>query len=139
MARLLDSPLKIRRILVPVESMNPVGFRPVRFAASLIANHQTEITLLHVCSPGAAKKRKEMLYSQLNKVAKRFLSEATVDIRIIGSNNFVREIIKASATQELIILRSQRQRVGVDSLALGATTKPLIQNINCSIVFLGEL
>lgn len=138
-ARLLDSPLKIRRILVPVESMNPIGLRPVRFAASLICNQQTEITLLHVCSASAAKKRKEMLYSQLDKVAKRFLSEANVDIRIIGSNNFVREIIKASVTQELIILRSQRQRVGVDSLALGATTKPLIQNINCSIVFLGEL
>lgn len=136
--RLLDSPLKMRRVLLPVESINPIGLRPVRFAQTLITQG-TEITLLHVCPSGTSKERKTKLHSQLETVAKRFLSEAIVDIRITAQNNFVREILNASATHELVILRSQRQRVGVDSLALGATTKPLLQNLKCSIIFLGEL
>lgn len=138
-ARLLDSPLKIRRILVPVESFNSIGLRPVSFAQTFVANEKTEITLLHVCPSGTSKERKTSLHSQLQKVAQRFLSEATVDIRLTAQNNFVREILNASSTHELVILRSQRQRVGVDSLALGATTKPLLQNLSCSIILLGEL
>ena len=138
-ARLLNSPLSIRRILVPVESINPVGLRPVRFVKSLITNKETEITLLHVCSSGTSKERKAKLHSRLESIATRFLSEATVDIKVTAQNNFVREILNTSRTHELVILRSQRQRVGVNSLALGATTKPLLENLDCSIILLGEL
>ena len=138
-ASLLDSPLKIKRILVPVESINSVGLRPVHFAQTLVTTAGTEITLLHVCPYGTSKERKTSLHSQLETVAKRFLTGAIVDIRVTAQNDFVREILNASHTHELVILRSQRQRVGVDSLALGTTTKPLLQNLNCSIVLLGEL
>ena len=114
-ARLLDSSLKIKRILLP------------------------EVTLLHVCPSGTSKERKTNIHYQLTTVAQHFLSAATVDIRVTAQNNFVREILEASRTHELVILRSQRQRVGVNSLALGATTRPLLQNLNCSIILLGEL
>ena len=138
-ARLLNSPLTIKRILVPVESINPVGLRPVRFAKSLIVDKETEITLLHVCPSGTSKERKAMIYNRLNSIATNFLSAATVDIKVTAQNNFVREVLDASRTHELVILRSQRQRVGVDSLALSPTTKPLLENLNCSIILLGEL
>ncbi|MGF1590700.1 MAG: cation:proton antiporter [Pleurocapsa sp.] len=138
-ARLLDSPLKIRRILIPVESFNPIGLRPVRFAQTWANQSGTEITLLHVCSFGTSKERKTSLHQQLETIATQYLSGATVDIRISAQNNFVREILNVSTTYELVILRSQRQRVGVDSLAIGDNAKPLIQNLNCSIILLGEL
>ena len=138
-ARFQTSPLAIRRILVPVESINPVGLRPVSFAKSLITSKETEITLLHVCPSGTAKERKASLHEQLETVANKFLAEATVDVKVTAQSNFVKEILDASRTHELVILRSQRQRVGVDSLALGATTKPLLENLNCSIILLGEL
>ena len=137
-ARLLDSPLKIKRILLPLESFYPVGLQPVRFAQSLVTP-DTEVTLLHVCPSGTSKERRTHLHRELTTVAQHFLPEATVDIRVTAQNNFVREILTASKTHELVILRSQRQRVGVNSLALGATTKPLLQNLNCSIILLGEL
>jgi Kef-type K+ transport system membrane component KefB len=138
-ARFQTSPLAIRRILVPVESINPVGLRPVRFVKDLIISKETEITLLHVCPARTAKERKANLHQRLETVANKFLAEATVDVKVTAQNNFVREILDASRTHELVILRSQRQRVGVDSLALGATTKPLLENLNCSIILLGEL
>ena len=138
-ARLLTSPLTITRILIPVESINPVGLRPLHFAQSLITNDQTEITLLHVCPAGTSKERKAHLHKQLETIASRKLAGATVDIKVTAQNNFVREILNASRHCELVILRSQRQRVGVNSLALGSTTKPLLENLNCSVVLLGEL
>jgi Kef-type K+ transport system membrane component KefB/nucleotide-binding universal stress UspA family protein len=138
LARLLDSPLKIRRILVPVESFYPIGLRPIRFAQNLVTQG-TEITLLHVCPTGTSKERKTHLYHKLETIDKHFLPDATVDVKITAQNNFVREILNVSTKHELVILRSQRQRVGVDSLALGATTKPLLQNLKCSIILLGEL
>ena len=138
-ARLLASPLTIKRILIPVESLNPVGLRPVRLVKSLITGKDTEITLLHVCPSGASKERKTSLYKSLQAIANKILIGATVDIKVTAQNSFVREILDASRTHELVILRSQRQRVGVNSLTLGATTRPLLENLNCSIILLGEL
>ncbi|MEN9518395.1 MAG: hypothetical protein RLZZ381_983 [Cyanobacteriota bacterium] len=137
--RFQTSPLAIRRILVPVESINPVGLRPVRFVKNLITSKETEITLLHVCPARTAKERKANLHQRLETVANKFLAAATVDVKVTAQNNFVTEILDASRTHELVILRSQRRRVGVNSLALGATTKPLLENLNCSIILLGEL
>ena len=111
----------------------------MRFAQIFVDTEKTEITLLHVCPAGTFKERKTIIYSQLETIGKRYLAGATVNVRVTTQNNFVREILNASRTHELVILRSQRQRVGVDSLALGATTKPLLQNLNCSILLLGEL
>ena len=138
-ARLLISPLAIKRILVPVESINPIGLRPVRLVKNFIADQETEITLLHVCPAGTSRERKAELHSRLKTIANRFLAKATVDVKVTAQNNFVREVLNASQTHELVILRSQRQRVGVDSLALGATTRPLLENLDCSIILLGEL
>lgn len=156
MARLLASPLTMERILLPIESFNPIGLRPVIFAQSLVggnvsshgaystpsdslAKTDTAITLLHVCPSGTSKERRTILHNHLATIAKKYLPSKTVDIHITAQNNFVNAIINASRTHELVILRSQRHRSGVDSLALGATTRPLLQNLNCSVVLLGEL
>lgn len=136
-ARLLDSPLEIKSILVPVESINTIGLRPVQIAQTLVGK-ETEITLLHACPTQTSKKRKEMIHKQLEAVAERFFSGVAVDVRVTAQNNFVGAILNASRHCQVVILRSQRQRVGVDSLALGATTEPLLNNLNCSVILLGE-
>ena len=136
-ARLLDSPLKIKRILVPVESINTIGLRPVQIAQTLVGK-ETEITLLHACPSQTTKERKTMLHKRLEAVAERFFPGVAVDVRVTAQNNFVRAILNDSRQCELVILRSQRQRVGVNSLTLGATTEPLLNNLNCSVILLGE-
>ena len=137
-ARLLDSPLKTKRILVPVESINTVGLRPLRIARALVGEN-TEITLLHACPSQTSKERKTMLHQNLKALGERYLPGVAIDIQITAQNNFVRAILNASRHCELIVLRSQRQRVGVNSLTLGATTEPLLKNLNCSVILLGEL
>ena len=136
-ARLLDSPLKIERILVSVESINTVGLRPLHIAKTLVGE-STEITLLYACSSQTSKERKTMLREKLETIAERLFPEITVDVRITAQNNFVKAILDTSRHCELVILRSQRQRVGVNSLALDNNTVPLIKNLDCSVILLGE-
>lgn len=139
MARLLDSPLKIKRILLPIENFNSVGLRPMRFAGALTGDRKVEITILHVCPSGTSKENKIRLQDRLKSLASSYLPKAIVNINVVARNNSVNEILQASRTHQLVILRSQRQRVGVDSLTLGASTKPLLENLSCSIIWLGEL
>ncbi len=139
MARLLDSPLKIKRILLPIENFNPVGLRPMQFAGALTAAKKIEITVLHVCPPGISRENKARLDDRLKTLASSYLAGAIVNIKVVAGNNFVSEVLQASQTHELVIWRSQRQGMGVDSLTLGASTRPLLENLNCSIIWLGEL
>ena len=135
-ARLLDSPLKIKRILVPVENINIIGLRPAQIAQSLVGK-ETEITLLHACPTQTTKERKAVLHKRLDRVAEQYFPGVAVDIQVTAQNN-VRAILNASRHCELVILRSQRQRNGVNSLTLGTTTEPLLNNLNCSIILLEE-
>ncbi|MGV2828222.1 cation:proton antiporter domain-containing protein [Myxosarcina sp. GI1(2024)] len=137
-ARLLDSPLKIKRILVPIENMSSEGLHPLGLAQKLATTPGKEITLLHVCSSGTSKERRERLYSQLQQLATRFSGETTVDVRVTAQNFYVMAILNASQNQQLVILRSQRQRIGADGLALNAATKPLLESLKCSVILLGE-
>ena len=136
-ARLLESPLTIKRILVPVESFNTVGLRPLNIARSLVGK-KTEIVLIHVCPSRTSKQRREILYKQLENAANDYFPNNQVDVRVTAQNNFVRGILQASQHCDLVILRSQRQRVGVNSLTLGTTIQPLIENLKCSFILLGE-
>ena len=135
-ARLLDSPLKIKRILVPVENINIIGLRPAQIAQSLVGK-ETEITLLHACPTQTTKERKAVLHKRLDRVAEQYFPGVAVDIQVTAQNN-VRAILNASRHCELVILRSQRQRIGVNSFTLGTTTEPLLNNLNCSIILLEE-
>ena len=47
-------------------------------------------------------------------------------------------ILKAAQSQDLVVLRSLRRRVGSDRFALGEVTTPLVQQLTCSVVLLGE-
>lgn len=136
-ARLLDSPLKIKRILVLVESINPVGLRPLQIAKTLVSA-ETELTLLHACPSQTSKGQKTTLYKRLETLAEQSFPGATVDIQLTEPNNVVRAILSASRYCELVILRSQRERVGVNSLILSTNIVPLMKNLNCSVILLGE-
>lgn len=137
-ARLLDSPLKIKRILVPIENLSPEGLLPLRLAQNLAATPGTEITLLHVCPTRTSKERKTRLHQQLEELTSWFSDQTTVDVRVMAESYYVMAILNASKDRELVILRSQRKRIGADGLALSPTTKPLLESLDCSVILLGE-
>lgn len=137
-ARLLDSPLSIKRILVPVENLTPSAIRPIRFAQILAETNQAEITLIHVCNPRTEQKRILALRNQLLSLFADFNSQLSVKVQIVPGDNIIAEILKAASTKDLVVLRSQRRRIGADGLAIGEISTPLLKQLNCSVVLFGE-
>jgi Kef-type K+ transport system membrane component KefB/nucleotide-binding universal stress UspA family protein len=137
-ARLLDSPLSIKRILVPVENLTASAIRPIRFAQILAETNQAEITLIHVCNPRTEQKRISALSDQLLSLFADFTSQLSVKVQIVPGDNIIAEILKAARTHDLVVLRSQRRRIGADGLAIGEISTPLLKQLNCSVVLFGE-
>ncbi len=137
-ARLLDSPLLIKRILVPVENLTARAIRPIRFAQILAETNQAEITLIHVCHPRTEPKRISALRNQLLSLFADFTSQLSVQVQIVPGDNIIGEILKAASTHDLVVLRSQRRRIGADGLAIGEISTPLLKQLSCSVVLFGE-
>jgi Kef-type K+ transport system membrane component KefB/nucleotide-binding universal stress UspA family protein len=139
MARLLDSPLKIQRILVPVENLSTSAMRPVRFAQILAEVNQAQVTLLHICDPRASQAKIEWTRSQLSLIVSQLSPDPPpTEIQIIPNDNVTQTILRAAQSQDLVVLRSLRRRVGADGLAIGEVTTPLVKQLTCSVVLLGE-
>lgn len=138
-ARLLDSPLSIQRILVPVENLTPSAIRPVKFAQILAEVNQAQITLLHVCDPRISQSKIAWTRSQLQlMVSKITPNSLPIEIQIEPHENVTNAILKAAQAHDLVVLRSLRRRVGTDGFAIGEITTPLVQQLTCSVVLLGE-
>jgi nucleotide-binding universal stress UspA family protein len=77
--------------------------------------------------------------SQLELIVSRVAPQnLPVEIQIMPHENVTQAILKASQSYELVVLRSLPRRVGVDGLAIGEVTTPLLQQLTCSVVILGE-
>ena len=138
-ARLLNSPLKFQRILVPVENFTPTAVRTVRFARILAEANNAEVTLLHVCSPRMTDARQAWFRSQMTILAERLrLPPDRTTVQLVREDNVVTAIARASQDHELVVLRSLRRRGGADGLAVSEVTTPLLQRLSCSVVLLGE-
>lgn len=135
--RLLNSPAQIQRILVPVENLTQQAVSPVRFAQSLAAANQAKVTLLHVCDRATTISRRAWLESQLAILAAQGASQTNLEIQVIPHEDIVNTILNAARSSDLIILRSKRRRTA-GGLAISDITTQLVQQVNCSLVMLGE-
>jgi len=136
--RLLDSPLKIKRILVPVENLTATALRPLRFAQIIADANQAQVTLLHVCDPRTPKSKIAWTQAQLQLMVSKVGSATLPVIQIMPHENVMQAILGAAQAHDLVVLRSLRRQVGGDGLTLGSLTTPLVQQLTCSVVLLGE-
>ncbi|HAZ47921.1 MAG TPA: sodium:proton antiporter [Cyanobacteria bacterium UBA11369] len=137
LVRLLLSPTEIKRILVPIENLTAEAVRPVRFAQILAQANQGQMTLLHVCDRNTTTSKRAWTESQLALLASRWAPQSNFDIQIVPHEDIVRAILNASQSTDLIILRSKRRRTA-GGLAISDLTTQLVQQLNCSLVMLGE-
>jgi len=63
---------------------------------------------------------------------------SSVEIQVKPQDNVAQAILNASQSQDLVVLRSLRRRVGADGLAVGESIAPLVKQLTCSVVLLGE-
>ena len=137
-SRLLDSPRNIRRILVPIENLTQEALRSVRFAEALADANQAQITLLHVCPRHLTATRVAWLRAQLELLIRKYSPDHQFEMCVVNSDDVPAAIAEAARSQDLVVLRSRRQRLSIGELAISNVTEQVTRQLTCSVVLLGE-
>ncbi|HYW18662.1 MAG TPA: cation:proton antiporter [Nodularia sp. (in: cyanobacteria)] len=145
--RLMDSPKKIQRILVPLENLTASSLQPVQFAQMLAEANQAQVTVLHVCM-GEARGSHKIASQRTDKSALArthlalLMSQLAVphppEIQIIAHENAAQAILQAARLYDLVVLPFIRNRTSSGGLAISDATTQLAGQLTCSIVMLGE-
>ncbi len=137
-ARLLQPPHKLRRILVALENFRSQAARAVRLAQILAAANQGEITLLHICPAGTSESDRQWLESQLLSLAQQPDLSSPVQVKVLASDDVVKTLLQESQGFDLVVLPSFRQRDRSGSLSFSNTTTRILERLTCSLIMFGE-
>ncbi|MEA5569241.1 cation:proton antiporter [Anabaena sp. UHCC 0399] len=135
-ARLLNSPSTIRRILVPVGDLMPQTVGALRFAQILADSNQGEVVLLHVCALNTPVPLVEQFASQLSDIVANSQVQVNIEIKTIRDDDVAKAIIREASAFDLAVLRAVRYRT-TGGFAVSEVTTQVINELTCSIVLLG--
>ncbi len=135
--RLLDDPVDIHRILVPVKNLTPPAVRVVKFAQLFADSNNAEVTFLHVCDRHTPKATVAQFESDLADILAETQTNIATTITTIAYDSVVRAIVKKSRSFDMVMLRSLRRRTA-GGLAVSPVTTRAISSLSCSMVLFGE-
>jgi Kef-type K+ transport system membrane component KefB/nucleotide-binding universal stress UspA family protein len=136
--RLVESPKKIQRILVPVEHLTAPTLQPVQFAQILAEANQSHITVLNVCDRRTSSSKIAWRRSHLSLLVSKLALANAPEIQIIAHENVAQAILQAARLYDLVVLPFIRNRTSPGGLAISDVTTQLARQLTCSIVILGE-
>ncbi|MGI2904931.1 cation:proton antiporter domain-containing protein [Tolypothrix sp. VBCCA 56010] len=136
--RLVESPRKIQRILVPVENLMAPSLHPVQFAIALAEANQAQVTVLNVCDRRTSSSKIASRRSQLGLLVSKLALPNPPEVQIIAHENVAQAILQAARLYDLVVLPFIRNRTSPGGLAISDVTTQLARQLTCSIVMLGE-
>ncbi|MBD2209259.1 cation:proton antiporter [Nostoc linckia FACHB-104] len=136
--RLVDSPKKIQRILVPVENLMAPTLQPLHFAQLLADSNQAQVTVLNVCERRTSSSKIAARRSHLSALVAKLALPNPPEIQIIAHENVAQAILQAARLYDLVVLPFTRNRTSPGGLAISDVTTQLARQLTCSIIMLGE-
>ncbi|MEH2036068.1 cation:proton antiporter domain-containing protein [Nostoc sp.] len=136
--RLVESPKKIQRILVPIENLTAPTLQPVQFAQMLAEANQSHITVLNVCDRRTSSSKIAWRRSHLSLLVSKLALANAPEIQIIAHENVAQAILQAARLYDLVVLPFIRNRTSPGGLAISDVTTQLARQLSCSIIMLGE-
>ncbi|MBD2532723.1 cation:proton antiporter [Nostoc flagelliforme FACHB-838] len=136
--RLVESPKKIQRILVPVENLTAPILQPVQFAQMLAEANQSHITMLNVCDRRTSSSKIAWRRSHLSLLVSKLALANPPEIQIIAHENVAQAILQAARLYDLVVLPFIHNRTSPGGLAISDVTTQLARQLTCSIIMLGE-
>lgn len=136
--RLVESPKKIQRILVPIENLMAPSLQPVQFAQMLGLANQAQVTVLNVCDRRTSSSKIASRRKQLSGLVSKLALSNPPEIQIIAHENVAQAILQAARLYDLVVLPFVRNRTSPGGLAISDVTTQLARQLTCSIVMLGE-
>ncbi|BAU65161.1 putative Na+/H+ antiporter [Stanieria sp. NIES-3757] len=135
--RLVDQPINIHQILVPVKNLTPQTTRIIRFAQIFAEANSAAITLLRVCDRRTPKDDIESFETQLQQTLTYLQPKIDVAVQTIRHNDVSKAIIEQANKYDMVILRSLRRRT-VGGLAVSSVSETIMPRLNRSFVLFGE-
>jgi nucleotide-binding universal stress UspA family protein len=135
--RLLDEPMNIQRVLLPVKDVTTQALRTVRFAQLFAEINRAQVTLLHVCDHQSSRKEIAAFEQELSLQIAQLNPRIEMGIRTTRNNDIARAITRVASDYDLVILRSMRRRT-VGGLAVSDVTTRLLKKITGSLILFGE-
>ncbi|MDY6937175.1 MAG: cation:proton antiporter [Cyanobacteriota bacterium] len=135
--RLLDDPVDIHKILVPIKNLSPKAVETVRFAQLFANANHAEITLLHVYDRHTPDMQLAEYKTELSQVLSQPGWSVSSKIVMVPGEDVASIILKAALTTDMVVLRSRRRRTA-GGLAVSDVTTQVIKKLNGSMVLLGE-
>ncbi|MBN4002661.1 cation:proton antiporter [Nostoc sp. LPT] len=136
--RLVESPKKIQRILVPIENLTAPILQPVQFAQILAEANQSHITVLNVCDRRTSSSKIAWRRSHLSLLVSKLALANAPEIQIMAHENVAQAILQAARLYDLVVLPFIRNRTSPGGLAISDVTTQLARQLTCSIIMLGE-
>ncbi len=135
--RLLDNPVNLNRILVPIKNLSKVTLETIKFAQLLADSNQGKITLLHICDRQTPQDQITEFKTSLLRLITEYKLSEKYQIKMIIHDDPAQVIIRASHQFDLLILRSFRRRT-VGGLAVSDITTEVLKKLSCSLVLFGQ-
>ncbi|MGK7920081.1 MAG: cation:proton antiporter [Trichodesmium sp.] len=135
--RLLDEPINIHSILVPLKHLTPQTSREITFSLMFADTNQGEVIFLHVCDPRTTEQQIKDFESQLSTLISQLGFNVKTSIKTIPHDDISQVITEESKYVDLVILRSIRRRTA-GGLTVSNVTMEVIQNLTCSMLLFGE-
>lgn len=135
--RLLDEPVKLQRILVPVKNITPQALQTVRFAQWFAESHAATIRVLHVCDRHATQTEIKQFQDKLDRFIAQSAATVAITAQVICHDNIAKAILHQAQAYDLVLLRSVRRRT-VGGLAVSDVTTEVLSKLDCSLILFGD-
>jgi Kef-type K+ transport system membrane component KefB len=133
-ARLVESPRKIRRILVNIEDLITPTLNPVHFAQSIANANECQITVVNVCKRCTDASKIAARRSLLTQLVSQLNVTNPPDVQIITHDNSTQAILQAARLYDLLILPFHPHRNSLVGTTINDTTNKMLKKLTCSIV-----
>ncbi|HIK12563.1 MAG TPA: cation:proton antiporter [Oscillatoriaceae cyanobacterium M33_DOE_052] len=138
-ARLLDSPTNIRRIMVALDNWSEASLLRLRFARIFAEVNQAPVMVLYLCNPGMPAEAREQVNSLLVALVAEWEPRGAwqVQMQVAVGEEAVAAVVNTAASCDLAILRSP-ERSTIVGLKFEDFTTAVLPLLRCSVVMLGE-
>ena len=140
-ARLLQPPDQIRRLLVPVKDLTAGALEQFQLAERLASASGGSITLLHLHEPWLPAAERQLLERQLRRWCPGPGSPALavpVSVKLEPRQVAEQQILVASQQHDLVILRSQRRLVAGLPIPASDRVSRVLRRLNCSSLVISD-
>lgn len=135
--RLLDDPIDVHSILVPIKNLTLPAIRTIRFAQLFAETNQAAVTLLHVRDRQATKEEMDEFRERLQAIVDQLKPQVEIQVKTLRHDDIAQTLVRVAGHYDLVVLRSIRRRTA-GGLAVSDVTTRVLSEHPGSLVLFGE-